>query len=128
MRVGVNAALSFINFDTDERQDATNLLVGPFLEWQVSDVTNLYLEGGFQRLKYDGESTFDDSFFSELDEEERALFRDASDASSYYVKFEINNRPSEAFRHRLSASKTAEIGFGSNYYDLIMLSMVLIGS
>ncbi len=30
----------------------------------------------------------------------------------------MNNKPSEVFQHRLSGSKTAEIGFLSNFYDL----------
>jgi hypothetical protein len=118
VKVGLNASYSFINFETGERQDADSIMVGPFVEWQISDFTNLYLEAGYQQLQYDGASTFDDAFFSELDEEERALFRDEEDSNSYYVKFEINNRPTENFRHRVSGSKTAEIGFGSNFYDL----------
>jgi hypothetical protein len=118
IKVGLNAALSFVNFDTEDRQDATNLLVGPFIEWQISDFTNVYFEAGFQQLKYDGVSVYDNDFVRNLDDDERALFEDTDDGSSYYVKFEINNRPTESFTHRLSGSKTTEIGFASNYYDL----------
>lgn len=45
-------------------------------------------------------------------------YHDDDDASSVYVKFEINNKPSDIFDHRLAFSKTLEIGFGSNSYDL----------
>ena len=48
----------------------------------------------------------------------QAELQDNEDSHSYYVKFEINNRPSEYFRHRLSFSKTAEIGFQSDYITL----------
>ena len=118
IKLGVNAAWSWIDFETDERQDGTSLMLGPLIEWQLSDVTNLYLEAGYQRLNFDGESTFDDDFFTDLEPEIRALFRDSSDTDAFYTKFEIQNRPSDIFEHRLLASKTAEIGFGSNYYDL----------
>ena len=116
--VGLNVAWSFINFETDERQDGDSLLVGPLVEWQMSEVTSLYFEVGFQQIKFDGTSRFDNDFFAELDEEERALFGDDEDSTSYYFKLELANRPTEFLEHSFTASKTAEIGFGSNYYDL----------
>jgi hypothetical protein len=74
VKVGLNAAYSFIAFETGERQNADSILVGPYVEWQISDFTNLYLEAGYQQLQYDGASTFDDAFFSELDEEGAGAF------------------------------------------------------
>ncbi len=121
---GVNASLSWINFDSDERADGHNLLVGPFIEWQISEYTNLYLEGGFQSLKFDGGSNFNDAAINQLglSAADAATVRngnlDNEDSNSFYVKFEINNRPSESFRHRLSYSHTAEIGFSSDFYTI----------
>jgi hypothetical protein len=127
VRVGLSTSYSFINFETDERSDGHSFLIGPSIEWQITENTNAYLEAGFQSISYNGNSTpgrfvdsvADDLRLSDSDEE---LFRefssDDSDSTSYYVRFEINNRPSEIFQHRLSGSKTAEIGFLSNYYDL----------
>ncbi len=119
IKVGLNAAFSFIDFDTDERQDGHNFLVGPLIQWEISDVTRLFLEAGFQQLSFDGSSKFDDSFFATLTDEERAIFNgDGEDSSAFYVKFQIENHPIETFTHRLIASKTSEVGFGSNFYDL----------
>ncbi len=119
IKVGLNAAFSVIDFDTDERQDGHNLLIGPLIQWEISEVTRLFLEAGFQQLKFDGKSNFDDSFFADLTDEERALFRgDDEDSNAFYVKFQLENHPMETFTHRLIASKTSEIGFGSNFYDL----------
>ena len=118
VKVGVVAAFSAINFHEDNRQDGTNILVGPFIEWKLSEVMTFYVEGGVQDLKFDGSSTFDDDFFDGLTDEERTLFRDDEDSSSWYVKFELNHQANDYFSQRLSGSKTSEIGVGSNFYEL----------
>ncbi len=124
LKVGLSAAYSFINFDSDDRADGDNLLVGPFVELQLSQFTNLYLEAGYQMLSYDGGTNFNNATLRSLQltsAEEQLLgdsFQDDEDSASWYAKFEIQNKPSDLFRHRLSGSKTSEIGFGSNYYEL----------
>lgn len=124
IKLGLNSSYSFINFDSDTRGDGHGLLVGPFIEWQMSEYTNLYLEAGFQQLKFDKGGDFqnaaiDDFGLSAADSAAvRNVLRDNEDSESYYVKFEINNKPSDIFDHRLAFSKTAEIGFSSNSYDL----------
>ena len=124
-KIGVNASFSHFDFESSERSGGNNMLVGPFIEWQLSDVTNLYLEGGYQSLKYDGSSDYfnqqiDDLALSDDDAAAvREILRDTDeDSGNYYVKFEINNRPSDFFRHRLAFSRTTEIGFSSNYYEI----------
>ncbi len=121
IKVGLNVAWSIIDFDSSSRADGNNLLIGPLIQWNISDVTHLFLEAGYQRLKFDGQSSYDDTFFRDLSSEERALFTvvdDQEDSNNFYVKLQIENHPTETFTHRLSASKTAEIGFETNYYDL----------
>lgn len=113
IKLGINGSYSFINFDSDDRPDGQGLLVGPFIEWQMSEYTNLYLEGGYQEL------TFDQLNLSSSDANAvNNILYNNQDISTYYIKFEINNKPSDIFDHRLSFSKTAEIGFSSNSYDL----------
>jgi hypothetical protein len=124
VKVGVNVAASYVNFTSDDRADGQSLLGGPFIEWQVTPYTTLYLEAGYQRLNFDGGSDFNDETLADLDldnDDERAvreILRDSDDSDSYYIKFELTNKPSEIFSQRLSASKTAELGFESNFYDL----------
>ncbi|MEP6668047.1 MAG: outer membrane beta-barrel protein [Chthoniobacter sp.] len=124
IRVGVNGSYSFIDFKDSDRQDGKGLLVGPFIEWQISEYTNLYLEGGYQQLSFDGGSDFNNADINQLglSASDAALVRgtlqDNEDSNSYYIKFEINNRPSEFFRHRVAFSKTAEVGFLSDYITL----------
>jgi hypothetical protein len=127
LKVGLNAAYSFIDFESDDRADGDNLLVGPYAELQISQFTNVYLEAGYQDLNFDGGTNFNNSTLRALQlsrEDERlidSVFRDQEDSSTWYVKFEIQNKPSDYFRHRLFGSKTSEIGFGSNFYDLYHL-------
>ena len=124
VKIGVNASYSFINFDSNDRGDGHGLLVGPFIEWQMSEYTNLYLEGGYQELKFDKGGDFTNAAIDQLGLSAtdaaavREVLRDNQDTSTYYIKFEIDNKPSDIFDHRLSFSKTAEIGFTSNAYDL----------
>jgi opacity protein-like surface antigen len=123
LKIGPTAAYSYINFSSDERADGDNVMVGAFLEYQLSDYTNIYVVGGYQGLSFDGTSDFTDEVTEQLGlshDEARAVGQvvDNSDSSSWYVKFEIQNKPTDFFKHRLSGSKTAEIGFDSDFYDL----------
>lgn len=124
IKVGVNASYSFINFKDNDRSDGSGLMAGPFIEWQVSEYTNVYLEGGYQSLWFTGGSDFSNAAIAQLNLSNddaaavRDILRDTSDSNSYYIKFEINNRPSEFFRHRVSFSKTAELGFSSDFITL----------
>src|SRR5207245_392517 len=58
IKIGLNSSYSFINFKDNDRSDGKGLMVGPFIEWQVSEYTNVYLEGGYQSLSFDGGSDF----------------------------------------------------------------------
>ena len=129
LRIGLNTSASYINFNESSRGDGSNLMVGPFVEWQLSAYTNLYLEAGYQRLEFDGNGFTNNRLLEELLEENgfsaaqrkqllEDELQDDSGSDSYYVRFEVNNEPAESFKHRFSASKTAEIGFLSNSYDL----------
>jgi hypothetical protein len=128
LRLGLNASYSFINFDSSERHDGDSLLVGPFVQWGINDKLDLFVEGGFQTISFDGNYTptkLVDSFLRDrnFDARQRDFVRRTStdtDTSndSYYIRFELNHKPTEIFQQRLSGSKTAEVGFFTNYYDI----------
>jgi len=118
IKLGLFGSLSYVDFEEDQRKDATGTLLGPFIDIQFSSALALYVEAGYQALNFDGESHFDDDFLGNLTDDERALFRDDTDASGFYFKLELSHKPTPVFDHAISASKTAEIGFGSDYYDL----------
>ena len=118
VKVGVVGAFSAINFRENTRKDGTDVLAGPFVEWKLSEVMTFYVEAGVQELNFDGSSSFDRDFLKGLTSAERTLFKDDEDSSSWYVKFELNHQANDYFSERLSGSKTAEIGIGSNFYDL----------
>jgi hypothetical protein len=124
LKVGVNGSYSFINFQNINRSSGDGILAGPFVDWQISDVTNMHLEGGYQQLQFNGPSFYDEAEISQLGlsaaeaSAVQGILQDNSNASTYYIKFEIDNKPGESFQHRLSFSKTAEIGFESNFYNL----------
>jgi len=124
IKIGVNASYSFINFKDNDRSDGSGLMAGPFIEWQITEYTNMYLEGGYQSLWFNGGSDYSNAAIDQLNLSDadaaavRDILRDGSDSNSWYLKFEINNRPSEFFRHRISFSKTAELGFSSDFITL----------
>lgn len=118
IKIGLFGSISYVSFEEDTRKDATGTLIGPFIDIQFSSALALYAEAGYQALNFSGESSFDDDFFNNLSEDERALFRDDTDASGLYFKLELSHKPTPVFEHAISASKTAEIGFGTDYYDL----------
>jgi outer membrane protein assembly factor BamA len=106
-------------------------MAGPFIDWQISEFTDLYLEGGYQSINYDHASNFNNAEINALGlsaadaASVEALLQDNSDSHSYYIKFEIDNRPTEFLKQRLSFSKTAEIGFESNFITLYNVSYEL---
>ncbi len=102
VRVGVNASVTAVDFKQDIQNDGINYLLGPYVEANLTESTKVYLEVGWQQFNFDSNGTVEDS----------------QDSSTFYVRSDIVNRLSEAFSHRLGLTKTTEVGFGSNYYDL----------
>lgn len=115
--VGLNTSVSFVKHREDIQADGQSLLVGPYVQWKVSDRTDVYVEVGYQQTTFDGKTQI------ELLDPTTGLgtgtfVEDGEDTSGVYAKIEITNRPTENFRHKLTASKTTEFGFGTNSYDL----------
>ena len=113
LKLGLNVSYSYIDFTSNDRPDGFGVLAGPFIQWQISEYTNLYLEGGYQALEFEQLGLSQE----ESNAVDGVLFNDQN-SNSYYIKFEINNKPSDIFDHRLSFSRTTELAFYSNYYEL----------
>lgn len=118
LTVGVNGSVSWTSYKENIQADAQTILVGPFVQVKVSDVTDIYAEVGWQQSNYDGAT------IQQLETRDangavvNPLLVDDEDSKSLYFKAQISNRPSENFRHSLTASRTSENGLGSNFYDL----------
>jgi opacity protein-like surface antigen len=115
---GLNASYSMFAYQqqTDGHSDGHSLLVGPFVRWKVNDLTDIYAEVGFQQSSFDGGTTF--SVVDRLTGLVTGTSLDTEDGTGWYAKLEIVNRPTEFLRQKLSFSKTAELGYQSNFYDL----------
>ncbi len=116
--VGLNASVSWITYKQDIQADGKTLLVGPFVQVKISDATDFYAEVGWQKSDFDG-GTIQQAEFRDVNGVVLTPFvRDTEDTQQIYFKTQLTNRPSENFRHTVSASRTAESGLGSNFYDL----------
>jgi hypothetical protein len=128
VRLGLNFSYSWISFDSDARHDGDSLLVGPFIQWNITDHLDLFAEVGFQSISFSGDytpTTLIDEFSRDqhLTRDQEAFLAQSStdtDTSndSYYIRLELNHSPTDRFRERLSGSKTLEVGFFTNYYDI----------
>lgn len=119
IKVGLFGSYSAISFDSGERADSVGILIGPTVDIVFSEHLALYVEAGYQSLAFDGTSQFDDDFLKNLTAAERALFTDSSDSGGYYFKLELSHKVGPIFEHAISASRTAEIGFFSDFYDIL---------
>jgi hypothetical protein len=115
--LGVNASLSFVDFDQPIQADAKTILVGPYIQWKASEFLDVYAEVGYQKSDFDG-GTQTALLDAATLLPNGTIGVDNEDSSSFYAKLQFQHRPTETFRHKLSASKTSEVGYGSNYYDL----------
>ena len=118
LTVGLNGSVSWTSYKENIQADGQTILVGPFMQVKVSDVTDFYAEVGWQQ------SSFDGATIQQLETRDangaivNPLLVDTDDSQSLYFKAQISNRPSENFRHSFTASRTSENGLGSNFYDL----------
>ena len=113
---GLNGSYSMFKYDQSVHSDGHAVLVGPFVRWKVNDLTDIYAEVGFQQSSFDSGTTY--PIVNRLTGVTTGTGFDTQNANSWYAKLEITNRPTEFLRQRLSFSKTAELGYLSNYYDL----------
>ena len=113
---GLNASYSSIKYQQTSHADGNSLLVGPFVKWKVNDFTDVYAEVGFQQINFTGSTAY--SIVDRLTGLAAGTGQDTEDASGWYAKVQIVNRPTEVLRQKLSFSKTAELGYQSNFYDL----------
>jgi hypothetical protein len=128
LRLGMNFSYSWITFESDDRHDGNSMLAGPFIQWKVTDHVDVFAEAGFQSISFDGNytpTTLVDKFVKGRnfnDAQEDFVRRTSTDTDtnndSYYLRLELNHSPTDQFRERLSGSKTLEVGFFTNYYDI----------
>lgn len=115
LSLGLNTSLSWVDFKENVQADSVVWMVGPYVLWNVTDTFDVYAEIGYQQSTFSGGTLPYDPVTGEAIGD---VPIDSSDGSSMYGKIELSHRPTENFRHKLFASKTTEVGYGSNYYDL----------
>ncbi len=121
--VGLSGSLSFFDYTSATRSGGQSWLMGPFVRWQVNDFTDVYAEVGYQKAITDGPSIYRSvNLATGLD---TGLVVDNSDGSGIYAKLTISNRPTEFLRQSLNFSKTAELGFQSDFFDLYHVEYAL---
>ncbi len=114
--VGLNASISIFEYRQTAHADGHSLLVGPFVRWKVNNFTDVYAEVGIQQSNFSGSTAF--TIVDPTTNRVTGTGFDTEDASTWYAKVDIVNRPTEFLRQKLSFSKTAELGYQSNFYDL----------
>jgi opacity protein-like surface antigen len=102
IEVGVNGSVSWVRFKEDVQNDGQNYMIGPFATIAFSESLSLYVEGGLQRFNFD----------------DGGAILDTDDSSTWYLKSILNHKLSDYFVHRVAFSKTTEVGFNTNYYEL----------
>lgn len=115
--VGFNASMSLVDFRLNSRADSIVYLIGPYIRWRVSDYLDVYAEAGYQNSAFDGSSLFQ-ALSPVTGLTAGTITVDGQDSSNIYARLEIAHRPTEYFRHKLGFSRTSELGFLSNFYDL----------
>ena len=104
-RVGIDVSASFVRFNEDIQNNGDNYMIGPFIDVALATNTHLYAEAGYQDFRFDNNGTILDN----------------SDANTWYARVDLANRLTESFDHRITFTKSAEVGDGSNYYELYHL-------
>jgi hypothetical protein len=102
IEVGVHGSVSWVRFKEDVQNDGQNYMIGPFTTIAFSESLSLYVEGGLQRFNFDDGGTI----------------LDTDDSSTWYLKSILNHKLSDYFVHRVAFSKTTEVGFDTNFYEL----------
>jgi hypothetical protein len=103
--VGLDASVNFITFSNSTHDDSRSYLIGPFVDWAITPYTHASAEIGYQKFDSSGSD----------------VFQDSGSGGAVYARGTVTNLLSESFRHRLSFTKTNEIGFESSTYDLFHL-------
>lgn len=103
--VGLNTSASFTQYEEEARGDSQNYLVGPFIDFTLTEYTQVRLEAGWQHSEFDGS----------------LVNGDQDSLDSIYFRGEITNELNEAFSHRLAFSYFAQPDFESNYIDLFRI-------
>jgi len=102
-QAGVEASASFTTYDTGERGDNRSVSAGPYVNWQITEATDLTLRGGYVTYRYDPDR---------VNPHSREL-------SSWYLGGELRNRLTDYFTHGVSVTREVSQGVnqGADYLE-----------
>lgn len=103
--VGLDTSINYINYSDSLENDGLSYLIAPFIEWAITPYTHLTAEVGYQKYDFSNSGT---------------LF-DSPGSNTLFYKGDVTNLLTPAFRHHLSFSRSTELGFQSDVYELYHL-------
>lgn len=102
--VGTGVSFATISFDEDVNNDGDVFTVGPYFEWQVTEVITMYAGLAYNQYDYDeGALTDDDAFFG-----------DDSKFNDYTWMLRLSQVVNESFNHNLEWYRAINVGDTSN--------------
>ncbi len=97
--VGLEGTYSISNYRQNTLNDSSGYSIGPFLDWAVSPYLRLVLRGGFEHRSF----------------ERGGLYGDTHNLDGWYGSIGITHRVNAYVTQTLSAGRTNELGFTSNF-------------
>lgn len=107
--IGVEGTYSIVNYRDRVLNDSKGFSVGPYLDWAISPYLRLVARGGFEHRTFSANTQ---GGFN------GGLYRDGSDLNGWYANFSLQHRINAYLSQNISAGRTNELGYTSNYNQL----------
>ncbi|MBS0659477.1 MAG: hypothetical protein JSR82_14645 [Verrucomicrobia bacterium] len=107
--VGVEGTYSISNYRQNVLNDSRGFSIGGYLDWAVSPYLRLVARAGFEHRNFSGNVV--NGFGG-------GLYRDGSNLDGWYASINIQHRINAYLSQNLSAGRTNELGYTSNYNQL----------
>jgi hypothetical protein len=107
--LGVEGSFSIVNYRDRVLNDSRGFSAGPYVDWAISPYLRIVARAGFEHRSFS--SNTQGGFNG-------GLFRDGSDLNGWYGNFTIQHRVNAYVTQNISAGRTNELGYTSNFNQL----------